>query len=108
MLSSGFLAYTITQKFADALPFYRQAGILQRSGVEISRSTLSNTAIQVFEKLSPMIEDVRRELFQSKYLQIDETVLQSVKRRRKAKLLQIVYVGDSRFYPRKAGCSVSL
>ncbi|EMF83281.1 IS66 family element, transposase domain protein [Leptospira weilii serovar Topaz str. LT2116] len=49
MLSSGFLAYTITQKFADALPFYRQAGILQRSGVEISRSTLSNTAIQVFE-----------------------------------------------------------
>ncbi|EMF80326.1 putative helix-turn-helix domain of transposase IS66 [Leptospira weilii serovar Topaz str. LT2116] len=76
MLSSGFLAYTITQKFADALPFYRQAGILQRSGVEISRSTLSNTAIQVFEKLSPMIEDVRRELFQSKYLQIDETVLQ--------------------------------
>nr|EMN20276.1 putative helix-turn-helix domain of transposase IS66 [Leptospira santarosai serovar Arenal str. MAVJ 401] len=35
MLSSGFLAYTITQKFADALPFYRQAGIFQRSGVEI-------------------------------------------------------------------------
>ncbi|EMF81627.1 hypothetical protein LEP1GSC188_2360 [Leptospira weilii serovar Topaz str. LT2116] len=30
--------------------------------MEISRSTLSNTAIQVFEKLSPMIEDVRREL----------------------------------------------
>ncbi|MDI7218777.1 IS66 family transposase [Leptospira santarosai] len=76
MLSSGFLAYTITQKFADALPFYRQAGILQRSGVEISRSTLSNTAIQVFEKLSPMMEDVRRELFKSKYLQIDETTLQ--------------------------------
>ncbi len=52
MLSSGFLAYTITQKFADALPFYRQAGILQRSGVEISRSTLSDTVIQVYEKLS--------------------------------------------------------
>ncbi|EMO21290.1 IS66 family element, transposase [Leptospira santarosai str. HAI134] len=76
MLSSGFLAYTITQKFADALPFYRQVGILQRSGVEISRTTLSNTAIQVFEKLSPMMEDVRRELFKSKYLQIDETTLQ--------------------------------
>ncbi|WP_061236471.1 IS66 family transposase, partial [Leptospira santarosai] len=76
MLSSGFLAYTITQKFADALPFYRQVGILQSSGVEISRTTLSNTAIQVFEKLSPMMEDVRRELFKSKYLQIDETTLQ--------------------------------
>ncbi|TGM13661.1 IS66 family transposase, partial [Leptospira stimsonii] len=76
MLSSGFLAYTITQKFADALPFYRQVGILQRSGVDISRTTLSNTAIQVFEKLSPMMEDVRRELFKSKYLQIDETLLQ--------------------------------
>lgn len=76
MFSSGFLAYTLTQKFADALPFYRQAGILQRSGVEISRSTLSNTAIQAYEKLSPMIEDVRKELFKSKYLQIDETVLQ--------------------------------
>ncbi|EMF79576.1 IS66 family element, transposase [Leptospira weilii serovar Topaz str. LT2116] len=76
MLSSGFLAYTITQKFADALPFYRQVGILKRSGVEISRSTLSNTAIQVYEKLSPMIEDMRKELFKSKYLQIDETVLQ--------------------------------
>ncbi|MDI7219638.1 IS66 family transposase [Leptospira santarosai] len=76
MLSSGFLAYTLTQKFADALPFYRQVGILQRSGVDISRTTLSNTAIQVFEKLSPMMEDVRRELFKSKYLQIDETTLQ--------------------------------
>ncbi|EMF84326.1 putative helix-turn-helix domain of transposase IS66 [Leptospira weilii serovar Topaz str. LT2116] len=76
MLSSGFLAYTLTQKFADALPFYRQTGILQRSGVEISRSTLSNTAIQVYEKLSPMLEDVRKELFKSKYLQIDETILQ--------------------------------
>ncbi|EMO72197.1 putative helix-turn-helix domain of transposase IS66 [Leptospira santarosai str. 200702252] len=76
MLFSGFLAYTITQKFADALPFYRQVGIFQRSGVEISRSTLSNTAIQVFEKLSPMMEDLRRELFKCKYLQIDETVLQ--------------------------------
>ncbi|EMM71029.1 putative helix-turn-helix domain of transposase IS66 [Leptospira weilii str. 2006001855] len=76
MLSSGFLAYTLTQKFADALPFYRQVGILQRSGVDISRSTLSNTVIQVFEKISPMIEDVRKELFKSKYLQIDETVLQ--------------------------------
>ncbi|EKR99412.1 IS66 family element, transposase [Leptospira mayottensis 200901122] len=76
MLSSGFLAYTITQKFADALPFYRQVGILQRSGVDISRTTLSNTAIQVFEKLSPMMEDVRKELFKSKYLQIDETILQ--------------------------------
>ncbi|PNV76085.1 IS66 family transposase [Leptospira inadai] len=76
MLSSNFLAYTLTQKFADALPFYRQAGILQRSGVDISRTTLSNTAIQVYEKLSPMIEDIRKELFESKYLQIDETVLQ--------------------------------
>ncbi len=76
MLSSGFLAYTLTQKFADALPFYRQVGILQRSGVDISRSTLSNTVIQVFEKISPMIEDVRKELFKSKYLQIDETILQ--------------------------------
>ncbi|EKO62051.1 IS66 family element, transposase [Leptospira kirschneri str. H2] len=76
MLSSGFLAYTITQKFADALPFYRQAGILQRSGVDLSRSALSNAAIQVYEKLSPMIEDIRKELFKSKYLQIDETVLQ--------------------------------
>lgn len=76
MLSSGFLAYTITQKFADALPFYRQVGILQRSGVDLSRSALSNAAIQVYEKLSPMIEDIRKELFKSKYLQIDETVLQ--------------------------------
>ncbi|EKO60870.1 putative helix-turn-helix domain of transposase IS66 [Leptospira kirschneri str. H2] len=76
MLSSGFLAYTITQKFADALPFYRQVGILQRSGVDLSRSALSNTAIQVYEKLSPLIEDIRKELFKSKYLQIDETVLQ--------------------------------
>lgn len=76
MLSSGFLAYTLTQKFADALPFYRQAGILQRSGVDISRTTLSNTAIQVYERLNPMIEDLRKELFKSRYLQIDETVLQ--------------------------------
>ncbi|EMF82405.1 IS66 family element, transposase domain protein [Leptospira weilii serovar Topaz str. LT2116] len=76
--------------------------------MEISRSTLSNTAIQVFEKLSPMIEDVKRELFKSKYLQIDETVLQVLNEEEKLNTSKIAYVGDSRFYSREARCSLSL
>ncbi len=36
----GLLAYVAVSKYADHLPLYRLEGIFQRSGVEISRSTM--------------------------------------------------------------------
>ena len=41
----SLLAYILTSKFADHLPLYRLAEIMQRSEVKISRQTLSNWVI---------------------------------------------------------------
>jgi len=39
--SAGLLAYIITSKFLDALPFYRQSKQFKRIGIHLSRATLS-------------------------------------------------------------------
>ncbi len=36
------LAYLLTSKFVDALPFYRQEKILTRIGVDLSWATMRN------------------------------------------------------------------
>lgn len=45
--SAGLLAYTVTAKFADALPFYRQSKIFERIDIELSRATLCNWTIEL-------------------------------------------------------------
>jgi len=37
---AGEDTFTISGRYADGLPLYRQEGILRRQGVEISRSTM--------------------------------------------------------------------
>ncbi len=39
--SPGLLAWIVTAKFLDALPLYRQSGMLQRIGITIARGTLA-------------------------------------------------------------------
>jgi transposase len=38
----GLLAYTLTSKYADHLPLHRLAGVIARSGVRVSTSTLGD------------------------------------------------------------------
>lgn len=74
---AGFMAYAITNKFADRIPFYHLSKILSRAGMAISRGDLSRWSVDVFEKhLEEPLEKLRETLYKTDYLQIDETTLQ--------------------------------
>jgi transposase len=70
------LAYLLTSKFVDALPFYRQEKMLQRIGVDLSRATMCHWAIHVAQRLEPLLELLRAQIRAGPYVQIDETTLQ--------------------------------
>src|SRR5271157_159607 len=70
------LAYLLTSKFVDALPFYRQEKMLERIGVDLSRATMCHWAIQVAQRLEPLLELLRDQIRAGPYVQIDETTLQ--------------------------------
>jgi transposase len=76
IVSPSLLAYSITGKFNDGLPFYRQSAQFARYGVELSRATLCNWALLAAKKCEPLIERLRREIKQSPFIQMDETPLQ--------------------------------
>ena len=74
--SSGLLAYTITSKFADALPFYRQSRIFERIGVDISRATLCNWAIGAYERMADFFSVFIDEMKKGPFMRMDETTVQ--------------------------------
>jgi len=74
--TAGMIAYTISQKFIDALPFYRQEKILARHGVIILRATLCNWTIKAAESCSPLIGILNKELMSGPLINIDETTVQ--------------------------------
>ncbi len=76
MASASLIAWLITSKFCDHLPFYRQAGILQRSGVKISRSTMSEWALKVADQCKPLLDLMRQEILSGPVIGIDETTVQ--------------------------------
>ena len=72
----SLLAYILTSKFCDSLPFYRISGMMGRNGVEISRATMCRWAIEIAEKLRPMIEAFKDYIKTAPVLHMDETTLQ--------------------------------
>jgi len=74
--SATLLAYVATAKYQDALPLYRQSQIFARHGAEIPRNTLARWMVQAGERLTPLIEALRRQLLQAPLIHMDETTLQ--------------------------------
>jgi len=72
----GLLAYLMVSKFADSLPFYRQERIFARMGVELSRATMCSWAMEIADRLSPILDLMRARIRAGPYVQIDETRLQ--------------------------------
>src|SRR5512143_1300756 len=56
MPGPGLLAQTITSKYSDHLPLYRQEDILARHGVMLSRSTLCGWMAQAADLLAPLYD----------------------------------------------------
>jgi len=72
----GLLAWSLTGKFVDALPFYRIEQILKRYGVEVSRQTLCCWAVKVAELCRPLLELMGEDILQGFQINADETTLQ--------------------------------
>ncbi|MFH2114537.1 MAG: IS66 family transposase [Spirochaetota bacterium] len=71
--SPSLLALLLTAKFCDSLPFYRQANILVREGIDISRGTMARWAMQAHELLMPLMEFINARIMGSPVIQMDET-----------------------------------
>jgi transposase len=73
LAAEGLLAHVVVSKYADHLPLYRLERIFRREGVELPRSTLVGFVEEVAEALSPVGEELRRQVLQASYLQTDDT-----------------------------------
>ena len=77
--SPGLLAYLFVSKFEDHLPFYRMERIFSRLGVTLPRATMCNWAVNIGERLNPILNVMQEDMLQSKIIASDETTLQVMK-----------------------------
>lgn len=75
--SSSLLSYIIDNKFNKALPLYRQEVMFNQIGLKLSRQTMANWMIKLYnEYFKRMTDYMHRILLQSEYLHADETTNQ--------------------------------
>ncbi len=74
--TAGLLAYILTAKFCDALPFYRQESQFDRIGAEISRANMCNWAMKAAEACRPLLAQLHQEIRSGPLINIDETTVQ--------------------------------
>lgn len=75
--SASAVAWTMYQKYANALPLYRQEQDWKQIGVTLNRATLANWIIYCAGNyFSPLYEYFHRELIKRQFLMADETRIQ--------------------------------
>jgi len=84
LATAATLAHVAVAKYADALPLYRQEGILARAGIDLPRATLAHWMIKVGILVQPLINLLRDRLLDSGVIQMDETTVQVLKENGKA------------------------
>lgn len=77
LASPSAMAYTMTEKYVEGMPLYRQEKHFARFGVDISRQTLSNWCLQGADRwLRFIYNEMQIELLKQDILHADETTLQ--------------------------------
>lgn len=74
--SESLLAYIITSKFCDAIPFYRQSKMFGRINIDISRATMCNWQMTAFEGMNTFFEVMKETLKSGEFIRMDETTVQ--------------------------------
>ncbi len=74
------IAFFLTGKYADAIPFYRMTNLLDRAGLIVSRATLCNLAVAVGRSIGDLIEAMNRDISTSPVMLMDETTVQVLKK----------------------------
>jgi transposase len=94
---ASLLAHVAVSKFADHAPLYRQEGMLARSGLDLSRSTMCGWMLGTADLLLPLVELMRSDVLRSLIIQSDDTTVPTlglVKGRAKDARIWC-YVGDA-------------
>jgi transposase len=94
--TASLLAWTLTEKFCYALPFYRQEKRLAQIGVHIPRATLSGFAIRTGMKCMPIYELLKKHIQSGSLTNADETTVQVLTepgRKPQDKSFMCVYLG---------------
>ena len=74
--TAGLLAFILTGKFVDHIPFYRQEQQFGRMGIDISRGNMSSWAIKAAIACQPLLNLCKDEILSGYCINIDETVVQ--------------------------------
>ena len=85
MAGPGLLAQIMIDKFVDHLPIYRQIERFKREGIKIPSSTINGWQEAVCNLLEPLYENLKHRVFSQGYLQVDETPIQVLDKRKKGK-----------------------
>jgi transposase len=73
LAGEGLLAQVVVSKYVDHLPLHRLEGIFARERIDLPRSTLCGWVADVATALTPIVEQLRREITAGEYLQTDDT-----------------------------------
>lgn len=73
--TEALVAHCMVAKFGDYLPFYRQADIYRRQGLDLDRTMLAEWSGRAAQLLTPVIDAMMAELRRSDRLQMDETTV---------------------------------
>jgi transposase len=73
LAGEGLLAHVVVSKYVDHLPLHRLEGIFAREGIDLPRSTLCGWVADVATALTPIGDQLRREIVAADYLQTDDT-----------------------------------
>lgn len=75
----SLLAWSISEKFEFALPFYRQSKRFSQIGIPIPRATLSNLTIKSASACKPLYELLKENIKSGTVINADETRVQVLK-----------------------------
>lgn len=73
------IAFFLTAKYSDAIPFFRMEKMLARSGLLVSRAGLCKLAVSVGRSIGDLIELMNRDIARSPVMLMDETTVQVLK-----------------------------
>src|SRR5690606_34100216 len=79
----GLLAQIVIDKYSDHLPVHRQQQRLEREGIKLPSSTLTDWIGATCALLDPLYEALKREVLSSNYLQVDETPIKVLDKNKK-------------------------
>jgi transposase len=74
----GLLAHVAVSKYCDGLPLYRQAGILERQGIDVDRATMAQWMGHVAWWLTPLAELIGSTVMAQPVVWTDDTPIRTL------------------------------